>query len=154
MADYYTHFSFVLDLPSAEAVKYAMNLVTIADTLRWESAEDRKTQETEFPSELEDFLDEWTFEVAEEKSRIWIHSDDGGTDAACQFVQHLLDRFGIIEPVSFEWAHTCSKPRLDAYGGGAAVITATDIQAITTGQWVFKRLERIKKRQARNSAAK
>jgi hypothetical protein len=152
MADYYTSFSFVLDLPGAEAIKYAINLATIAEALRWESEEDRQTRETQFPKELELFLDEWDFEVAEEKSGIWIHSNDGGTDAACQCVQHLLDRFGIIEAVSFEWANTCSKPRLDAYGGGAAVITATDIKAISTCQWVFKRLERIRKTQERKSS--
>ena len=152
MADYYTSFSFVLDLPGAEAIKYAINLATIAADLRWEAEEDRQIQETQFPKELELFLDERDFEVAEEKSGIWIHSNDGGTDAACQFVQHLLDRFGIIEPVSFEWANTCSKPRLDAYGGGAAVITATDINAISSCQWVFKRLERIRKTQERKSS--
>ena len=152
MADYYTSFSFVLDLPGAEAIKYAINLATIAADLRWEAEEDRQTQEKQFPKELELFLDEWDFEVAEEKSGIWIHSNDGGTDAACQFVQHLLDRFSIIEPVSFEWANTCNKPRLDAYGGGAAVITATDIKSISTCQWVFKRLERIRKTQERKSA--
>ena len=152
MPDYYTSFSFLLNLPGAEAIKYAINLATIAADLRWESEEDRETGETQFPKELELFLDEWDFEVAEEKSGIWIHSDDGGTDAACHFVQHLLERFGIIEPVSFEWANTCNKPRLDAYGGGAAVITATDIKAISTSQWVFKRLERIRKTQKRKSA--
>ena len=149
MADYYTSFSFVLDLPGAEAIKYAIDLATIAEALRWESEEDRQTRETQFPKELEVFLDEWDFEVAEEKSGIWIHSNDGGTDAACQFVQHLLDRFGIIEAVSFEWANTCNKPGLYAYGGGAAVVTATEIKAISTCQWVFKRLERIRKTQER-----
>jgi hypothetical protein len=149
MADYYTSFSFVLDLPGAEAIKYAIDLATIAEALRWESEEDRQTRETQFPKELEVFLDGWDFEVAEEKSGIWIHSNDGGTDAACHFVQHLLDRFGIIEPVSFEWANTCNKPRLDAYGGGAAVVTATEIKAISTCQWVFKRLERMRKTQER-----
>jgi hypothetical protein len=149
MADYYTSFSFVWDLPGADAIKYAIDLATIAEALRWESEEDRQTRETQFPKELEVFLDEWYFEVAEEKSGICIHSNDGGTDAACQFVQHLLDRFGIIEPVSFEWANTCNKPRLDAYGGGAAVVTATEIKAISTCQWVFKRLERMRKTQER-----
>jgi len=46
-----------------------------------------------------------------------------------EFVQHLLDKFGIEESVGFEWAHTCSKPCLDAYGGGAAIITATEIRS-------------------------
>lgn len=30
-------------------------------------------------------------------------------------------------PIGFEWAYTCSRPRLDAYGGGYMLIRAHDI---------------------------
>ena len=143
MADYYTQFSFDLELPDEQAIDFAMNLVAMTDTLRWQSDEDRKTTELDFPKELEDSLDDWSFEVDKDKSGVWIHSDYGGVDAACQFVQYLLDRFGIEKPVTFEWANTCSKPRLDAFGGGAVIITATKIKAITTSEWVFRQVQRM-----------
>ena len=104
MPDYYTYFSFALDLPSAEAVDYALNVAAIADTLRWQSDED-KTKEPGLPKELLAVVDNWSFEVSKENSGIWVHSEEGGIDAACQFVQHLLERFSIAEPVVFEWAN-------------------------------------------------
>jgi len=151
MADYYTLFSFVLDLPDDIAIDYAMNVATMTDTLRWLSDEDRKSSNLDFPTDLEDSLEDWSFEIVKEKSGIWIHSDYGGIDAACQFVQHLLDRFGINEPVTFEWSNTCSKPRVDAYGGGAAIITAGEIKMMSTSQWVFKQEQRIARRKLSGS---
>lgn len=145
MPDYNTYFSFELELPGEEAVDYALDLATIADSLRWQPEEERKTGESDFPKELIDVVDNWSFEVCKEKAGIWIHSDSGGVDAAAQFVQHLLERFSIAEPVSFEWANSCSKPCLDAYGGGAVVITAKRIKAMTTCDWVFKQEQRIRK---------
>ncbi len=146
MPDYYTSFSFVLDLPDEQAIEYAMNVVAITDTLRFVSDDDRRTGTLDFPKELLDSLDDWRFETVKQNSGIWIHSDDDGLDAACQFVQHLLHKFAIKEPVSFEWANTCSKPCLDAYSGGAVIITPTTIEAFHTSQWLFKQLQRINKR--------
>jgi hypothetical protein len=111
MADYYTLFSFDLKLPNKEAVEYAMKVVSMVERLASESDESRKSLESEFPDELLEFVDDWSYEVVKEEAAIWIHSDYGGVDAACQFVQHLLDRFGITETITFEWANTCSKPR-------------------------------------------
>ena len=56
-------------------------------------------------------------------------------DGVCAFVQHLVQKFN-LNPVSFEWSHDCSKPRTDAYGGGAAYITARDIQTLSTAAWL------------------
>ena len=136
MGNYYTLFSFVMPLPDEQAIDYAMNLAALATTLHSESEEDRKLSGRDFPTELEDCLDDWSFHVDKNKSGIWIHSDTSGADAACDFVQHLLVRFGIEEPVGFEWANTCSKPYLDAYGGGAAIITASEIKCWTSFAWL------------------
>jgi hypothetical protein len=40
--------------------------------------------------------------------------------------------------VTFEWSHDCSKPRVDAYGGGAAIITAKRIKTMSTCEWLRK----------------
>jgi len=62
--------------------------------------------------------------------------DDGGVDAACAFIQHLLEKFNPTGRVTFEWSFDCSKPRTDAYGGGAAIITVQNIRSMSTGQWL------------------
>jgi hypothetical protein len=146
MADYYTHFSFVLELPDEHAIDYAIGLAALGADLYSGSEDDRNTSKQDVPNELKDCLDDWSFEVDRNEKGIWIHSDCSGADAACDFVQHLLAKFGIKEPVSFEWANTCSKPRLDAYSGGAVIITDTRIKSMTTFQWVANEVERMTKR--------
>ena len=67
---------------------------------------------------------------------IWLHSADGGIDAACVFIQHLLQKYNPQGRVEFEWSNDCSKPRLDAFGGGAAIVTASEIKSISTSEWL------------------
>ena len=119
MADYYTRFSLVLDLPSQEAQEYALDIHHQA----------RQASEGEpppnFPPSLAEQVDVWQFEMEVNKPAgqhgLWLHSDDGGVDAVCAFIQHLLEKFNPTGRVTFEWSHDCSKPRTDAYGGGAAM---------------------------------
>ena len=61
---------------------------------------------------------------------------NGGMDAVCAFIQHLLQKFDSQDRVTFEWSHDCSKPRTDAYGGGAAIVTAKEIKTMSTSQWL------------------
>ena len=89
-----------------------------------------------FPAELAEHLEGWHFEAEEEQSGIWLHSYEGGVDAACAFIQHLLQKFELTDCITFEWSFDCSKPRTDAYGGGAAVITAHEIKTFSTSAWL------------------
>ena len=130
MADYYTNFSLVLPLKK-EQQEYALGLVKQVEQHR---NEDQPLPPT-FPSELKEVIEDWCFEV-EEQDGIWIHSQDGGQDVACLFIQHLLQKFESTGWVAFEWSHDCSKPRTDAFGGGAAFITATEIETFTTSDWL------------------
>lgn len=91
-----------------------------------------------FPADLVDEVENWTFETEVEEDEIWIHSQYGGQETACQFIQHLLQKFDFAPAVTFEWSHDCSKPRTDAYGGGAAFITATEIETFSTSEWLQK----------------
>ena len=133
MADYYTNFSLVVPLPSEAAQAYALELHHLA-------AQGHQGDELskDFPKELEDVLEDWQFETDanDQEHGIWLHSMNGGIDAACAFLQHLLQRFDPTGRVTFEWSHDCSKPRTDAYGGGAAIITAQEIKTMSTGQWL------------------
>ena len=72
----------------------------------------------------------------EDQPGLWIHSQDGGVDAICAFLQHLLQKFDPAGAVTFEWSNDCSKPRIDAYGGRAAIVTAEEIQTMSTSAWL------------------
>jgi hypothetical protein len=130
MANYYTNFSLVLKL-SEKQKRYALDLANKGSNY---STDDQVPDG--FPVSLVDALDEWFFEIEDEKEGLWIHSENGGIDAACLFIQHLLQKYDLQGHIAFEWSHDCSKPRVDAFGGGAAIVTATEIKTLNTSDWI------------------
>lgn len=137
MADYFTKFSLVLSLPDAVAQEYALELAHQAS----QGQQGDELPES-FPESLANVLEDWTFETDADSPAsgygLWLHSDCGGVEALCAFLQHLLQKFDPQGRVSFEWSHDCSKPRVDAYGGGGALVTAQEIKSIKTGQWLIQ----------------
>jgi len=134
MADYFTNFSFVCPLKDDAQKQYALDLSNLASTHRL----DQTPLRDDFPETLKDVLEDWMFELVDCEEGILLHSDSGGIDAACAFVQHLLQKFDTAPFVSFEWSHDCSKHRPDAFGGGAAVITTAKIESMNTADWIRK----------------
>ena len=132
MADYFTNFSFNVPLASKDQQDYALKLF-----LQMSAIQQGEEIPADFPAVLKDVCEDCCFEVeADEPNALWLHSTYGGIDAVCAFVQHLLARFQPDGCVSFEWSHDCSKPRTDAYGGGAAHITAKEIKTLSTSEWL------------------
>lgn len=132
MADYFTYFSFVVKLKTADQKQYALDLARKGTNHRF--SEDPIPNG--FPVALVDVLEDWAFETEENKDGIWLHSENGGIDAVCAFVQYLLQQFDRGGRVEFQWSYDCNKPRLNAYGGGAAIITAEEILTMTTSDWL------------------
>ena len=147
MADYFTNFSLIVPLPDEAAVQYALDL---AEQARFVLQGD-ESMPADFPASLKDVVEDWRFEtVVNDRSDgwgLWLHSSDGGIDAVCAFIQHLLQRFTPGDHVTLEWANDCSKPRVDAFGGGAALITAGKIKSISTGEWLHRQVSRLPKPQ-------
>jgi len=135
MADYFTYFSIIFTLPNPEAQSYALQLAKQAGCIR-----QGDEAPGDFPKELAAVIENWSFEteadIYGDRPAIWLHSSYGGMDAVCAFLQHLLLRFDPQGRVTFEWSHDCSKPRTDVYGGGAAIVTATEIKTMSTCQWL------------------
>ena len=139
MADYFTNFSLDVKLPTEEAQKYALDLTNQA-----RAGNQGVELPDSFPKSLRDVVEDWNFETVEDHSPegrgIWLHTQYGGVDAVCAFIQHLLQQYDPDGCVTLEWSNDCSKPRVDAFGGGAAIITARRIKSISTGEWLHKRL--------------
>ena len=137
MADYFTNFSLHFPLPDEAATTYARNLDQQARRIN-----QGDEAPAGFPADLLGYTEDWYFDFGAASSRgesaIWLHSSNGGIDAVCAFLQHLLRKFDPAGQVTFEWSHDCSKPRIDAYGGGAAIITAKKIKTMSTCQWLRK----------------
>ena len=131
-ADYFTNFSLIVPLPNEDARKYALDLAHQAGTvLQGDEMPDS------FPAALREVVEDWQFETdPSEQCDLWLHTAYGGVDAVCAFIQHLLQCFQPAGRISFEWSNDCSKPRLDAYGGGAAIVTAHQIKTMSTTGWL------------------
>lgn len=135
MANYFTNFSVVLKLANKAEQDYALDLAHKANLAR----QGEELPEA-FPKALADEIENWQFETDADNSGtqhgLWLHSSNGGVDAVCAFIQHLLQKFAPESDVAFEWSHDCSQPRTDAYGGGAAFITANEIRTMSTAAWL------------------
>lgn len=133
MADYFTNFSFTVPLANAEQLAIALDLFR-----QMSSIQQGDETPVEFPSALKEFADDCVFEAeaGRKANELWLHSDCGGVDAVCEYVHHLLKQFQSSSVTTFEWSYDCNKPRTDAFGGGAAIITAAEIRSITTSEWL------------------
>ena len=130
MANYYTEFSVLLDLTEKQTL-YAIELHKQAEAKR----SDDTPLPDDFPKELECDIDDWCFD-AEEDGGLWLHSQEGGLNAAASFIAYLLSKFELDIYVTVEWANTCDKPRTDGFGGGAYLITKDTIKCMTTSEWL------------------
>ena len=145
MADYFTNFSLLMSLPNEAAEKYALDLADKGFHLHMDDE-----IEGDFPASLRDVIEDWQFDTdASDPSNgagLWLHSSNDGIDAVCAFIQHLLELYDPTAHVTLEWSNDCSKPRVDAFGRGAAFITADKIKTITTGDWLHRQVARLKAR--------
>lgn len=128
MADYFTHFSCLLDVGTPEKAARAVDLfVRLRD-------EDDEAEEPQFRG----------FDLSRpdgpESSTLWIHDDDSGdVESVIAFVLRLADEINLTGLWGFEHANTCSRPRLDAFGGGAHLIDLGARKAIgwtSTHEWL------------------
>jgi hypothetical protein len=142
MADYFSNFSVVINLASKKQQAYALDLADKASIAH----RDQQLPE-DFPQALADAVEDWQFETEANESGtkhgLWLHSEYGGVDAVCAFIQHLLQKLDPNRYVTLEWSNDCSKPRTDAYGGGAAIITAKKIKMMSTAAWLQKQTARL-----------
>ena len=133
MANYPTLFSFaVTDLTDAQRTWLEALLATDEEGLP--SAELRPLLADETPGFAAQFEDDGR--------TLWVHSEDGGTPAdAANVVQQFLARFRPEDSLGFEWANTCSRPIIDAFGGGAVFITATHQRWNNSSTWLAEQLD-------------
>ena len=111
MADYFTHFSCLLDVGTAENALAAHRMFVqsrLADADRDEPL-------------CSGF--ELSLQEGDAAHVLWIHEDvSGDVEQVICFVLRLADELDLTGFWGFQYALTCSRPRLDAFGGGAHVI--------------------------------
>ena len=130
MADYYTHFSFVVELEDEAQVDWLIKKLS------------------EAPCEDDEDMVYALCETEKQRgNHVWIH-DDGGLGELDDIIDVLCEmqqKFSSHEAISFAWSHDCSRPRDDAYGGGAAVIYGGEYQMMSTSGWIIHKLQGLGK---------
>lgn len=132
MADYFTHFSCLIDVCSPDKAARALALF---QELRAADQDADEPEAAGFTIGRQD---------APEGSSLWIHDEEhGDVEAVIRFVLRLAEELKLTGLWGFEYALTCSRPRLDAFGGGAHVIdlgARKSIGWISTQEWLVAAL--------------
>lgn len=127
MADFFTHFSCLLDVGTPDNAARALDLY---NTLSEEGASE------EPPSE--GFL--LSIQPEHGGTKLWMRDDvTGDPERLIQFVKRCAAAFGLTGRWGFQYANTCSRPRVDAFGGGAHVLDLTTGETVAwtyTGGWL------------------
>ena len=127
-SDYFTHFSCLIDVGTADKAARALALF---QSLR------AADQDADDP-EVAGF--ELSRQDAPEGSTLWIHDDDhGDVDAVIRFVLRLAEDLDLTGLWGVQYGLSCSRPRLDAFGGGAHVIDLGALKSIgwtSTQEWL------------------
>ena len=128
MADYFTHFSCLIDVGTPGKAACALALFQ----------ELRAADHDADDPEVAGFG--LTGQDAPEGSTLWIHDDDhGDVEAVIRFVLRLAEDLDLTGIWGFQYALTCSRPRLDAFGGGAHVIDLGERKSVgwtSTQEWL------------------
>lgn len=121
MADYFTHFSCLLDVGTPQNAARALDLYNrLSDD---GAAEDP-------PSD--GFL--LSIQPEHGGTRLWIRDDvTGDPRRVIDFVLLCAKTFGLTGRWGFQHANTCSRPRIDTFGGGAHVL---DLGAGQSVAWI------------------
>lgn len=127
MADYYTHFSCVLDLGTADAVARALTLYT----------------DTPANDDGLSFADGFALQAdPSHDTAVWMHDDDrGDVEQVIRFVLLCAETFDLTGLWGFDYANSCTRPLLDAFGGGAHVVdfgTRTSHAWVNTTDWLTR----------------
>ncbi|BAI99157.1 hypothetical protein Sj15T_31500 [Sphingobium sp. TA15] len=122
MADYFTHFSCLLDVGTPDNAARALDLY---NALSEEGASE------EPPSD--GFL--LSIEPEHGGTQLWMRDDmTGDPERLIQFVRRCAAAFGLTGLWGFQYANTCSRPRVNAFGGGAHVL---DLATGATFAWTY-----------------
>lgn len=122
MADYFIHFSCRLDVGTPERAARAIDFFA---ALR---DDDNKSEEPQFHGF------DLSLQDGPKNGVLWIHDDESGdVEAVTAFILRLAEELDLSGLWGFEHSNTCSRPRLDAFGGGAHLI---DLGARKVIGWV------------------
>jgi hypothetical protein len=146
MADYFTNFSFILDLKNEEQVKWWEDKLNYLQELEKNDGYlpedlDEKGAPKDGAESLYD-IDEagafsYYFELDKAKKELWCRDSSGegsNIDNFQKVLQEYIKEMIPDEIITYQWGGNCSKPRTDAYCGGAVGISKDRMRFMYTGE--------------------
>jgi len=128
VADYFTQFSCALDVGTPDKAATALDLFL---RLREEEEASDDPEVSGFALSMPD---------GPGSSVLWFHDDgQGDVEGVIRFVLRLAEELYLTGLWGFDYANTCSRPRLEAFGGGAHVIdlgARKSVGWISTHEWL------------------
>lgn len=146
MADYFVTFSFEI---LKKDVDFSLeDIVTMIDAYRDREYDDLpKWFKDKFS--IDDFAEDTIEEYMNigyrlENDFLWIYSEEyPNIDSLASIIHSVMKHYNSKKYISFEYAFTCSKPRTDGFGGGAAFINSSEIKFFNTYNWMQEQIKRF-----------
>jgi hypothetical protein len=124
MADYYIQLSHTLTLPDKAAVDYAVALAVNGTQL----------VELGICSEEEPDLSGTTVEA--QRDDIWMHAEENcDIDALVLYIQYLMQKYELKGRERICLSFSASRPLSDAYGGAVYIVSADQVDSMSTFDW-------------------
>ncbi len=125
MADYYTHFSCLLDVGTSDNVSHALVIFEVMKSECFEACQDLAFDVSCQPGSIE---------------TLWIRDDHTGEpEHVIDFVRRCAEATPLRGLWGFQWANTCTAAKLNAFGGGAHLIdlaTGESVGYVDTHDWL------------------
>ena len=154
MANYYQQFSVELALDNQEEKDWCADRIGQLEHTRENEDEEAPGIGFDGEGDIEkwesraDF--QWCFETDAGKPKVWFSAEESGNvEQIASFVQEYLAKFHPDKHWAMEWANTCDRCRVDAFGGGAVFVTAKKVTFMNTGTWCHKQATAFEKRRKR-----
>lgn len=146
MANYYTLTCFAVKATQAQADYLSDIFKAFDEAVEGKSDEDSditvspdiyKEVVTKFEgTDVDSFIDVDTRYDGDDGGFYIDGSESPNINGLIGLLEMYLEKFEIDQPITMSWATTCSKSRVDAFGGGAAVIRRTGTKWMNTSQWL------------------
>ena len=131
MADYFTTLSVLFPLGSGANVAPALALY--------------RQLEEELDADAETIGFEAQADEPPTGAHLWLHADENAEpEHVITFALRCAEALNLTGLWGFRWSLSCSKPRLDGYGGGAQLLDLgkrKSLAWVDTEQWLLERLD-------------
>jgi hypothetical protein len=148
VADYYTKISMTIELDSAEERVWLDERIQQISLEKWLDDEGMELADLSEAERAEDYtyLLACDFTYQDGGKTLWIHGDEAPElDLIALVLGEYLEKFHPDRYIEMEYGFDASKPRLDAYGGGAAFITAKETKWMHTSGWLEQQAAEFEK---------